>query len=80
MLKTEKRVKRSMIILKFVIPYFIFFVLICVPVYITYYKQYKENFLYSIYDIMDNASLDILGWISEYKIQLKTVNSFLKQI
>lgn len=78
MLKTEKRVKRSMIILKFVIPYFIFFVLICVPVYITYYKQYKENFLYSIYDIMDNASLDILGWISEYKIQLKTVSSFFE--
>ncbi|MEI0489376.1 hypothetical protein [Brachyspira pulli] len=53
-----------MIILKFVIPYFIFFVLICVPIYITYYKQYKENFLYNIDDIMDNVSLDISRWIS----------------
>lgn len=78
MLKTEKRIRRSMIILKFVIPYFIFFVLICIPVYITYYKQYKENFLYSIYDIMDNASADISGWILEYKIQLKTVSSFFE--
>ena len=59
MVKAKNRISRSLIILKFVIPYFIFFVLICIPVYITYYKQYKENFLYSIYDIMDNASLDI---------------------
>ena len=67
-----------MIILKFVIPYFIFFVLICVPIYITYYKQYKENFLYNIDDIMDNVSLDISRWISEYKTQLKTVNNFFE--
>ena len=78
MVKAKNRISRSLIILKFVIPYFIFFVLICIPVYITYYKQYKENFLYSIYDIMDNASLDISRWIFEYKTQLKTVNNFFE--
>ena len=53
------RVSRKAIILKFLIPYFIFFVLICITVYINYYKQYRENFLYNINDMMDNVSLDI---------------------
>lgn len=65
------RVSRKAIILKFLIPYFIFFVLICIPVYITYYKQYRENFLYNINDMMDNVSLDISRWIFEYKTQYK---------
>ena len=72
------RVSRMSIILKFLIPYFIFFVLICIPVYITYYKQYRENFLYNINDMMDNVSLDISRWIFEYKTQLQTVNNFFE--
>ncbi|MEI0619183.1 methyl-accepting chemotaxis protein [Brachyspira pilosicoli] len=72
------RVSRKAIILKFLIPYFIFFVLICIPVYITYYKQYRENFLYNINDMMDNVSLDISRWIFEYKTQLQTVNNFFE--
>ena len=78
MINIKNRISRSAIILKFIIPYFIFFILICVPIYITYYKQYKENFLYSIQDIMNNVSLDISEWIFEYKIKLKTVNSFFE--
>lgn len=72
------KVSRRAVVLKFVIPYFIFFVLICIPIYLVYYNSYKQNFIYDISYMMEDVSSNILEWISEYSVKVDAAENFIK--
>ena len=72
------RVSRKSVVLKFVIPYFIFFVLICIPIYLVYYNSYKQNFIYDVSYMMEDVSSNILEWISEYSVKVDAAENFIK--
>lgn len=72
------KVSRRAVVLKFVIPYFIFFVLICIPIYLVYYNSYKQNFIYDVSYMMEDVSSNILEWISEYSVKVDAAENFIK--
>ena len=74
----KSRVSRKSVVLKFVIPYFIFFVLICIPIYLVYYNSYKQNFIYDVSYMMEDVSANILEWISEYSVKVDAAENFIK--
>ncbi|WP_038375177.1 hypothetical protein [Brachyspira alvinipulli] len=71
-----KHIKKRSIILKFLIPYTIFIVFVSVLIYTYYYNTYKENFLYTTSDIINNIAVDMSKWISEYKLRIDIMCNF----
>ncbi len=69
-------IKKRSIILKFLIPYTIFIIFVSVLIYTYYYNSYKENFLYTTSDVVNNIAVDMSKWISEYKLRIDIMCNF----
>ena len=69
-------IKKRSIILKFLIPYTLFIIFVSVLIYTYYYNSYKENFLYTTSDIINNIAVDMSKWISEYKLRIDIMCNF----
>ena len=69
-------IKKRSIILKFLIPYTIFIIFVSVLIYTYYYNSYKENFLYTTSDVVNNIATDMFEWISEYKLRIDIMCNF----
>ncbi len=75
---SSEKIKLKSIILQFLIPYTIFFVLICIFLYIFYAKQYEKEFSLSKSKLMEEAYNELERWISKYNTQIITIENFLE--
>ena len=75
---SSEKIKLKSIILQFLIPYTIFFVLICIFLYIFYAKQYEKEFSLSKSKLMEEAYNELERWISKYNTKIITIENFLE--
>ena len=78
MQKHVDKIKLKSIILQFLVPYTIFFILICIFLFLFYEKQYEREFIEEKEELMGEAYNDLSRWISKYNTQITTIGNFLE--